>query len=39
MFRKVVTMFAAAAFVTGITDVAGAATVLKFGTVAPQDSS
>jgi len=39
MFRKVVTMFAAAAFVTGVTDVAGAATVLKFGTVAPQDSS
>lgn len=39
MFRKVVTMFAAAAFVTGVTDIAGATTVLKFGTVAPQDSS
>jgi TRAP-type C4-dicarboxylate transport system substrate-binding protein len=39
MFRKVVTMFAAAAFVTGVTDVAGATTVLKIGTIAPQDSS
>jgi TRAP-type C4-dicarboxylate transport system substrate-binding protein len=39
MFRKFVTMFAAATFVTGVADVAGATTTLKFGTVAPQDSS
>jgi TRAP-type C4-dicarboxylate transport system substrate-binding protein len=39
MFRKVVTMFAAATFVTGVADVAGAATVLKIGTLAPQESS
>jgi TRAP-type transport system periplasmic protein len=39
MFRKFVTMFAAATFVTGVADVAGAATVLKIGTLAPQESS
>ena len=39
MFRKFVTMFAAATFVTGIADVAGATTVLKIGTLAPQESS
>jgi TRAP-type C4-dicarboxylate transport system substrate-binding protein len=39
MFRKFVTMFAAATFVTGIADVAGATTVLKVGTLAPQESS
>jgi TRAP-type transport system periplasmic protein len=39
MFRKFVTMFAAATFVTGVADVAGATTVLKIGTLAPQESS
>jgi len=39
MFRKFVTVFAAAAFVTGVADVAGATTTLKVGTLAPQDSS
>jgi TRAP-type C4-dicarboxylate transport system substrate-binding protein len=39
MFRKFVTMFAAATFVTGVADVASAATVLKIGTLAPQESS
>ncbi len=39
MLRKFVTMFAAATFVTGVADVAGAATVLKVGTLAPQESS
>jgi TRAP-type C4-dicarboxylate transport system substrate-binding protein len=39
MFRKVLMMFAVAALVTGFTDVAGAVTTLKVGTVAPQDSA
>jgi TRAP-type C4-dicarboxylate transport system substrate-binding protein len=47
MFRKFVSKhlskymagFAAAALVTGAADVAGAATTLKVGTIAPQDSS
>src|SRR5262249_23817058 len=39
MFRKVVTVFAAAAFVTGVASTAGAVTTLKVGTLAPQDSS
>jgi len=38
MFRKVLMMFVAVAFVSGVTDVAGAVTTLKVGTVAPQDS-
>jgi TRAP-type transport system periplasmic protein len=38
MFRKVLMMFVAVAFVSGVTGVAGAVTTLKVGTVAPQDS-
>lgn len=39
MFRKIVMMFAAAAYVTGVANVAGATTTLKIGTIVPQDSS
>jgi TRAP-type C4-dicarboxylate transport system substrate-binding protein len=39
MFRKALIMFASAALVSGVTDVAGAVTTLKFGTIAPQDSA
>ena len=39
MFRKALMMFAAVALVSGFTDVAGAVTTLKVGTVAPQDSA